>query len=641
MANNLINYSPTEKESLISLINKIGIMKKLLLFIFVPFLVFAQIPLGYYDAANGLSGYKLKSSLHNIISNKTISYNYSEVGDFYPQTDADRYYENDNTILDIYSENPTGSDAYEYDFTQNIGSANAEGLGWNKEHMMPQSTFYSNYPMDSDLNFIIPADARINQLRSNYPYGLGGTTVYHAFTNGSKICNNATPNAIYKGRVYEPIDEFKGDVARSILYFAVRYDGKLSSFKIFTDADPAKDQSPLDGTEEQAYDQSFIDLMKVWSSQDPVSQREVDRNNAIYGIQNNRNPFIDHPEWVNLIWNQTLNTVTPMAPTVLIALKVSAYFVDLNWKAPSDASIVGYKIYQNNILVAQTTNNQISIDHLNPASNYNFTVKSYNNAYLQSAESNILPILTYTNDIYSRDLMITKYLEGTNDNKALEITNKTGHPVSLNSYNITVQFKGSTKYYFPDPLQLEGNVANNETFVLINPRSNFSCYTPSQAKFVSSAPSLTFFGSGYLELRYKSTTVDAVGILDSYNDLSNVSLYRLSNIEQPTSNFNSAEWTRNASDYCENLGNLSTSENSVDEVKKIIIYPNPVINSQIFAKGLNLNNKTLAQIFDLSGKQIMSEKLPFQNKNFINVDNLKKGIYILKIDSQSFKIIIK
>ncbi|MBC7557402.1 MAG: endonuclease [Chryseobacterium sp.] len=617
-------------------------MKKLLLFVFFPTIFFTQIPSGYYDSASGLSGYQLKSALHNIISSKIISYNYGDVGTFYSQTDADKYYENDNTVLDLYSENPTGPDAYEYNFTQNIGSANAEGLGWNKEHMMPQSTFYSNYPMDSDLNFIIPADARINQLRSNYPYGVGGTTVYHAFTNGSKICNNATPNAIYKGRVYEPIDEFKGDVARSILYFAVRYEGKLGTFKIITNTDPAKDQSPLDGTEEQAYDQSFIALMQAWSAKDPVSQREIDRNNVIYGIQKNRNPFIDHAEWVNLIWSKNLSATAPQSPTVLTASKVSAYFVHLNWIAPSDPSIIGFKIFQDGVEVGSSKNNSFIVDHLNPATNYNFTVKSYNNKYLKSAETNILPVLTFTTDIYAKDLIFTKYLKGTGDNKALEITNKTGHSVNLDSYSISIQFKG-TAYYFADPLQLEGKVADNETFVMMNVKSAFSCYKPSQAKFVSGAPSLTFNGSNFLSLRYKSTTVDALGALDTdnFNDLGNVSLYRLNNVKQPTTTFNIAEWQKNPSDYCENLGTLSTSESSENTNNKIVIYPNPIAESQIFVQGLEIKNFNLAQVYDLSGKLIISEKQPFRNKNFINVDRLKKGIYTLKIDTQSFKIIKK
>ena len=191
----------------------------------------------------------------------------------------------------------------------------------------------------------------------------------------------------------------------------VRYEGKLKTFNFQTDPSPLKDKSQLDGTEERAFEPSYIALLKVWNAQDPVSQREIDRNNAIYGIQKNRNPFIDHPEWVNLIWSQTLSTVAPQSPTLLTASKISAYFVNLNWSAPSDASIIGYNIYQDGVLVGQTAGNVFTIDHLTPTANYNYTVKAYNNAYIESAVSNILPILTLTTDTFAKDLIFTKYLK--------------------------------------------------------------------------------------------------------------------------------------------------------------------------------------------------------------------------------------
>ena len=130
---------------------------------------------------------------------------------------------------------------------------------------MPQSSFNSNYPMYSDLFFVIPTDARINQLRSNYPYGISVTTppsqVFYNFTNGSKIGINATANSAYTGRVYEPHNEFKGDIARSLLYYVVRYEGKLNSFNFYNGTSPANDTNPLDGTEEKAYEDWYIQML--------------------------------------------------------------------------------------------------------------------------------------------------------------------------------------------------------------------------------------------------------------------------------------------------------------------------------------------------------------------------------------------
>ena len=281
-------------------------MKRILFFsLLIPISFFSQIPAGYYDGTQNLSGYSLKTKLHDIISKKNINWHYGDLQAFYNQTDLDRYYDHDasNTsiLLDIYSEIPTGPDVYEYTTANMIGSANAEGQGWNREHIMPQSSFNSNYPMYSDLFFVIPTDARINQLRSNYPYGMAGTTNFYTFTNGSKINRNGTPNSGYTGRVYEPINEFKGDIARSLLYFAVRYEGKLNSFNFYNGTSAANDTSPLDGTEEKAFENWYIAMLLQWHNQDPVSQREIDRNNAVYSLQKNRSPFIALPAWVNTI----------------------------------------------------------------------------------------------------------------------------------------------------------------------------------------------------------------------------------------------------------------------------------------------------------------------------------------------------
>lgn len=620
-------------------------MKKFLqLFILITSYSAAQAPAGYYDGTSGLSGYDLKSKLHDIISENNINWHYGDLTNYYNQTDLDKYYDYDasNTtiLLDIYSEKPSGPDAYEYTTANIIGSANAEGLGWNREHMMSQSTFYSNYPMYSDLFYVVPTDARINQLRSNYPYGIAGSPVYYTFSNSSKIAKSAIPGMTYSGRVYEPIDEFKGDVARSLLYFAVRYEGKLGTFNFNNNTNPASDTNPLDGTEERAYDPAYITMLLQWHQQDPVSQREIDRNNAVYAIQKNRNPFIDNPSWVNAIWNQTPDSIAPQTPTNLTVAQNSAYFATLSWTPSSSTDVIGYKIYQDGNLVGTTKSSTFSADHLTPSTTYNFTVKAYDNGYLLSSDSNTISTTTLASDMYAKDLFVSKYLEGSSNNKGLEITNKTGHAVNLSDYRLSIQFPSGSNYYFPDPYELEGIIQNNETFVVLNPAANFPCYTINQAKFVTAAPQMTFSGSQYLELRYKSTTVDAIGVSSVNNSsvLGNVSLYRKANINQPNMVFNSNEWDSYPSNYCQNLGVLSVSE-SISSENKFKIYPNPV-QDEIFVEG-KTDEVKLIHILDFSGKQLYFEKLPFRNKKTIPVQNLVSGSYFLKIDEAVYPFIKK
>lgn len=602
----------------------------------------AQAPAGYYNGTSGLTGYALKSKLHEIIAAKNISWNYSDLTSYYNQTDLDRYYDhgasNTTLLLDMYSEIPSGPDAYEYTTANLIGSAGAEGQGWNREHMMPQSTFYSNYPMYSDLFYVVPTDARINQLRSNYPYGIVGSAIYYTFTNTSRIGNSAIPGSNYTGRVYEPVNEFKGDIARSLLYFAVRYEGKMGSFNVTNTTSPASDTNPLDGTEERAYDPAYIAMLLQWHQQDPVSQREIDRNNAVYTLQKNRNPFIDNPAWADMIWGASPDSALPQSPSNIGITKNSAYFVTLSWAPSPSSDVIGYKVYQNGTLVASTKDNTVSIDHLTPSTQYSFTVKAYDSGYLLSADSNTVSITTLASDLYAKDLMISKYLEGTGNNKGLEIINRTGHTVNMNDYRLSIQFLSGSNYYFPAPYELEGTLADNETSVIINAHANFSCYASSQARFVTAAPQMMFSGSQYLELKYRSATVDALGIPGTNNSstLANVSLYRKQSAAQPAASFSLNEWEAYPVDYCQNMGTLSARDEATFR-KGTRIYPNPV-REEIFVTGNTGGIKTV-QILDYSGKLIYTEQMPFRNKKSISVQSLAPGTYLLRVDDRTYPFI--
>jgi len=269
----------------------------------------AQIPAGYYNSATG-TGYTLKTQLKKIIDNnndglateyQSIDKGYSYLYTTYQNSDTDLYFENNNTVLDMYSEKPLGADAYEYTHItdkDNGTGGTAEGQYYNREHTIPQSVFGGSSPMKNDAHFVIPTDKYVNGLRASFPYGVvdaASTTT----SNGSKLGNNLNSgySAGYSGTVFEPIDEFKGDIARINLYFAVRYEDQVAGWSY----------TMFDGSADKVFNQTFLNILYQWHTQDPVSQREIDRNNAIFTEQNNRNPFIDHPEYVLEIWQNTLN----------------------------------------------------------------------------------------------------------------------------------------------------------------------------------------------------------------------------------------------------------------------------------------------------------------------------------------------
>lgn len=618
----------------------------------MPFFSLAQIPTGYYDGTSGLTGYALKNKISQIISAKHYAYNYSDVTDFYATTDIDNIYENDGTILDIYSENPTGPDAYSYTPTQIVGTASAEGQGFNREHGMPQSTYYGVYPMYSDMNYLIPADAYINQRRSNYPYARNNGN-NRLFSNGSKLGNSTTPG--YSNLVYEPIDEFKGDVARYLLYFVTRYEGSLKSFN------HQLSTCPLDGSEEKGYEDWYITMLKEWNTLDPVSPREINRNNAIFNIEKTRNPFIDHPEWVNMIWSETADAIAPQAPALLINNGIGESFVKLSWQQIADTDFLGYQVFQNGNYIGYTKTTNFVADRLTPNTTYNFTVRAYDKGYLQSVDSNVLSVSTVGADILAKDLMITKYIEGSTNsgsnqsNSAIEIMNKTGHDVVLNNYHLSIQFKGTgTTYYFSGSYMLEGTLAPNERKVIINPFASFPNYTVDQANFVTAAPPLTFTGTQYVELAYATkylktvstnnydiyyTTVDAIGFKDTSNTLNNQSLYRNMDVTDPRSDFTISEWTQHPNDYTVDLGTDSVL-NVIEfaNENQFIIYPNPAQN-EIFLKGNDLQKITDVKIYDATGRLLLSEIAPFRNKKSINISKLNVGVYYLQVAGKNLKFI--
>ncbi|HEY1038698.1 MAG TPA: endonuclease, partial [Bacteroidia bacterium] len=135
---------------------------------------------------------------------------------------------------------------------------------------------------------------KVNGLRSNYAFGPSSATVYTVTMNGSKLalCNNC---GSFSGVIFEPIDEYKGDIARSIFYMSTRYYTEDASWTTGSFANKT-----------ELY-QWAIDILINWHHFDPVSTKEINRNNVVYGIQDNRNPYIDHPEWADSVF-----VVTPV-----------------------------------------------------------------------------------------------------------------------------------------------------------------------------------------------------------------------------------------------------------------------------------------------------------------------------------------
>jgi len=251
----------------------------------------------YYKSAEGKSGFALKTALYNII-NQHNSRGYSAVWDLVKVADIDNYYEKDGSILDVYSEKPSGADSVHFTkVTNQCGQYRGEGDCYNREHSFPKSWFGGKVePMNSDGHHLFATDGYVNAKRSNWPFGEVGSATYTS-SNGSKL-GAAVSGLGYSGTVFEPIDAFKGDFARAYFYIATRYENEIANWE----GNSTNANAVLNGTNSTVFEPWMLAMLKRWHQNDPVDQKELDRNEAVYSFQNNRNPFVDHPEFVGLIW---------------------------------------------------------------------------------------------------------------------------------------------------------------------------------------------------------------------------------------------------------------------------------------------------------------------------------------------------
>lgn len=266
-------------------------MRKLFAFIIgtAALSVQAAEPENYYQSCEGKTGKELLQSLRSVVGpHRNVGYD--GLWNVYKTSDVRA----DGTLWDIYS-----TKAWPSNFTK-CGNYKKVGDCVNKEHSFPKSWFGGKAnPMYADAYHLYPTDGKVNGQRSNLPYG--------ECANGTSESPNGNVRALgkkgtstfpgYSGTVFEPDNEYKGDLARTYFYMAAAYNDKIAGWSSNT---PAKEM--LAGNNYPAYKTWAVNLLLKWHRQDPVSKKEQDRNEAVSRHQNNRNPFIDHPELVEYIW---------------------------------------------------------------------------------------------------------------------------------------------------------------------------------------------------------------------------------------------------------------------------------------------------------------------------------------------------
>lgn len=291
-------------------------MRKSLLFFFLlsVLTVWAQGPNEtgtYYQTADGKKAEELKSALFAVISPHTIQTYTPGVWNAVNSYDL----REDGKIWDIYSNISNFTPKTDQDKGEGW---DVEAQRYNREHAMPKSWFNENksqkanttavYPMYTDLHHLFPTDAYINTFRSNYPYGEVKKVLKQSEGGFSKFgpCVDSIGYVSYSTNsvVFEPNDEYKGDLARVYFYMATCYESYVNEEnKTRTPEDwDNSDKTMLDGSVYPFFKEWALKMLLRWAANDPVSEKEIKRNEAIYGIQGNRNPFVDYPGLEQYIW---------------------------------------------------------------------------------------------------------------------------------------------------------------------------------------------------------------------------------------------------------------------------------------------------------------------------------------------------
>jgi len=336
-------------------------MKKIVFMLIMgySFISFGQVPSYYSDVNLSLSGQSLKNELSTKVTNtqtNTLSYT-PGVWNALKQSDLDPA--NSSRVILIYGFDDTDGNTTT-DRTRGVDNNGGGSTDWNREHVYPRSLGNPNLGSSgpgADAHHLRPSDVQRNSSRGS-----------RRFADGSGNSGTTSQGHWYPG------DEFKGDVARMMMFMYIRYGNRClpSNVGIGTAV---------------AGDTNMIQLFLEWNAEDPVSSLELQRNPIIENLQGNRNPFIDNPAFATQIWggpqaedrfgNGGGDTVAPSIPSALVASNTTISTTQLSWDTSSDnVGVTEYDVYRNGTFFNATPNTSYTVIDLSPATTYSFSVRA-------------------------------------------------------------------------------------------------------------------------------------------------------------------------------------------------------------------------------------------------------------------------
>ena len=368
-------------------------MTRIILFLFFiassTYIVTAQnIPPGYYNSASGLNCQALKTALRNIVTSGQVTLAYGQLDNIQmPVVDTIRTDDGSSSMIwDIYTNNNSGPEPYFFNSSQTTPGGfcgattpTVDGTCWNKEHTFPRAWFASAYPAFADLFIVRPTDYRINSRRASYPYATVSAPTYQFPVAGTYPGYPMPPNPVLDKLgpssasgvsipiAWEPADAVKGDLARAYFYVLTRYENDLNGWVTANNGSGIEKVVDVLNSVYPSFHLPYLAMMYNWHQADPVDAKEINRNDLVYTQQGNRNPYIDHPEYVAQVWQCT--GVIPVTVTDFAAQKINETVL-LKWNATHET---GFRQYEIERSTDGTVFNKIGEEKGRNVSSYSFT----------------------------------------------------------------------------------------------------------------------------------------------------------------------------------------------------------------------------------------------------------------------------